>query len=36
VRLQVNAIGERFNHSGIAVAGDGVKPSLLTELQFRF
>jgi len=37
VRLQVNGILEDFNrNAGLAVVGDGVKPSLLTELQFRF
>lgn len=37
VRLQVNGIVEKFSHdSGISVRDDGLKPSLLTELQIRF
>lgn len=37
VRLQVNALAERFGGvGGLAVEGDGIKPSLLTELQLRF
>ena len=37
VRFQVNAIAEDFNRSaGQNVQGDGMKSSLLTELQFRF
>jgi phosphate-selective porin len=37
VRFQLNAIAEEFNRdAGQNVRGDGVKPSLLTELQFRF
>lgn len=37
VRFQFNAVAEHFNRdAGQAVAGDGVKPSLLTELQYRF
>lgn len=37
VRLQVNGIVENFNHdAGIAVRDEGIKPSLLTELQIRF
>ena len=37
VRLQVNGITENFRGvGGLSVRGDGLKPSLLTELQLRF
>ena len=37
VRVQVNALGERFGGAGgLSVSGDGIKPSLLIELQVRF
>jgi len=37
IRFQLNAIAEDFNRAeGQNVRGDGFKPSLLTELQFRF
>lgn len=37
IRLQVNAIGEDFSQPrNLSVRGDGLKTSLLTELQYRF